>query len=63
MSRRSRTDAYLRIWLKFPEVQREQGLVTFEERLKAWIEAQGFSVYHTEFIVKDAKAVPADERK
>lgn len=62
MSRWSRSDAYLRIWMNFSDSPDspipEHRLVEFETRLRGLISQCGFETKSIEFKAKDGRVIP-----
>lgn len=67
MSRWSRADGYLRIWLNFSNSPDspipEHRLVEFENRLRGFINRCGFEVTALEFKAKDGRVVPDQDKR
>lgn len=66
MSRRSRSDAYGSYWLNYsdttPAVLRTpEGLSAFQDRLRAFLRAEGWVVRADDFVVKDDRVNFNDE--
>lgn len=56
MSRRSRSDAWAQLWIKFGDKKpTEQELYQLHMALRACVESAGLTLYSSDFVAKDHK--------